>query len=135
MFMKRMLACDTSKEKGSQSFSELGRTLFRCSYRMQVGTFFDFYKVLKKELIRVCGYDMNRVYSPNGRIHPSVRLACAIRLFAGGDPIDMCIYCISKTEVHVSFEYVIDAVNNCSDLKLQFPSSHTYQCAIVDSFN
>ena len=65
---------------------------------------------------------------PNGRIHPTVRLACFIRICAGGDPLDLIlIYDISKTEVHDSLNYVIDAVNETDALKIIFPDTFEKQ--------
>ena len=49
---------------------------------------------------------------PNGIISTSVRLACAIRYFAGGSPYDlMGKYGISHTEVLASIWYVVEATN------------------------
>ena len=72
---------------------------------------------------------------PNGRIHPIVRLACFIRICAGGDPLDLIsTYGISKAEVHHSLSYVIDAINETDALKIQFPDTYEKQQEIADGF-
>ena len=117
-------------------FNELGRKAFRRAYRMHLESFYDLYKKIKKQLWIECKYDTERKYAPNGRIHPTVRLACALRMFAGGETVDIaCTYGLSKTEVHDSFDYVIAAVNSHPDLKIEFPSSHEEQHKIAEGFH
>ena len=80
-------------------------------------------------------YNSSRLYAPNGRIHPTIRLACALRFFAGGDPLDiMTSYGISKTEVHNSIDYIIQAVNDCGDMDILFPTDHEEQKKIAEGF-
>ena len=48
----------------------------------------------------------------NGLIAGSVRLACALRYFAGGDPSDIgAVYVIGNTDVYNSVWIVVDFVN------------------------
>jgi hypothetical protein len=48
----------------------------------------------------------------NGPIDTSVRLACALRYFAGGSAYDIaCSYGIAYSEVHNSVWFVVEAVN------------------------
>ena len=50
-----------------------------------------------------------------------MRLAVALRYFAGGDPLDlMLIYCISKRMVYYCIWQVVDALNNHLD-NIHFP--------------
>ena len=109
--------------------------MFRHAYRMHIETFYALYKCIKEELIICCKYDGERSFAPNGRIHLTVRLDVALRLFSGGDPLDIaCLYGISKTEVHNSLEHVCDAVNKTDSLKIVFPSSHLAQQEIAQGF-
>ena len=78
---------------------------------------------------------LTRQYAPNGRIHPTVRLACALRIFAGGEAIDVaCTYGISRTEVHDSVDYVRNSINSHPDFEIKFPSCHDEQRDIADGF-
>ena len=116
-------------------FDELGRKAFRRAYRMHLEAFCDLYLKIKKQQWIECKYNNERKHATNGRIHPTIRLACVLRLFAGGEPIDIaCTYGISKTEVHDSFDYVIAAVNSHPALKIEFPSSHEQQHKIAKGF-
>ena len=118
-----------------QVFNELGRKMFRRAYRMHIETFFALYQKIKRMLHRVMAYNSSRLYAPNGRIHPTIRLACALRFFAGGDPLDiMTSYGISKTEVHNSIDYIIQAVNDCGDMDILFPTDHEEQKKIAEGF-
>ena len=65
---------------------------------------------------------------PNGHISPDVRLACAIRWFAGGSPYDLLTtFGISHTEGINSYWYVIDAVNRHPKFTIKYPEDHTAQ--------
>lgn len=53
---------------------------------------------------------------PNGRIHSEVRLACALRYFAGGSLYDITsTYGISNTEAMNSVWYVVEATNQMKE--------------------
>jgi hypothetical protein len=119
-------------------FNELGRKMFRRAYRMHIEAFWELYKKIKPHLWAACGYTPKPVrerYVPNGRIHPTVRLAVAIRMFAGAEAVDMgCTYGISRTESHDSLDYVIDSINKEKKLKIEFPTSHDEQRKIASGF-
>lgn len=118
-----------------QIYNELGRNMFRRAYRMHIETFWELYKKIKSDLWIACKYNSSRTNVPNGRIHPTVRLACALRMFAGGEAVDIaCIYGISKTEVHDSLTYVVEVVNKNEGLKIKFPSDHNDQKEIAEGF-
>jgi len=119
-----------------QVYNEIGRTMFRRSYRMHIETFYKLYEIIKPSLTKICGYTYPlKTNVPNGRIHPTVRLACFIRICAGGDPLDLIlIYGISKTAVHDSLNYVIDAVNETDALKIIFPDTFEKQRKIAEGF-
>ena len=115
--------------------NELGRNLFRRAYRMHIETLFDLYQAIKSNLFLVLKYKTDRKSAPNGRIHPSVRLASALRIFAGGEAPDICsTFGISKTVVHDSVSQVTEAVNMTENLAIKFPSDHTEQKAIAQGF-
>jgi hypothetical protein len=72
---------------------------------------------------------------PNGVIATTVRLACAIRYFAGGSPYDlMGKYGISHSEVLASVWYVVEAVNSLRELFIQYPSGKEEQQRIANGF-
>ena len=97
---------------------------------MHLEFFYDLYKKIKKQLWIECKYNNKRKHAPNGCMYPIVRLACALRMFAGGECVDIaCTYGLSKTEVYDSFDYVIAAVNSHPDLKIE--ESISNQCVIT----
>ena len=60
----------------------------------------------------------------NERITTSVRLACALRYFAGGSAYDlMGTYGISHTDIMDSVWHVVEAVNNYPQFRITYPSS------------
>jgi hypothetical protein len=69
----------------------------------------------------------------NGSILPSVRVACALRYFAGGSPYDVVIvFGVAVSEVFESAWEV--AVNKVSAFDIQFPTSHEKQHEISQGF-
>ncbi|KAL3792389.1 hypothetical protein ACHAWO_010081 [Cyclotella atomus] len=71
---------------------------------------------------------------PNGKIHTSVRLACALRYFAGGSLYDIIsTYGISHTEQFDSVWYVdvVDAVNKTKEFDIKYPECHEEQKKIT----
>ena len=72
---------------------------------------------------------------PNGRVHPSIILGIAIRMFAGADPLDLITsFGVSKTIVHDSVDHVINAVCMSKSLKIAFPREHQEQLRIAKEF-
>ena len=71
----------------------------------------------------------------NGPITTCVRLACAIRFFAGGSPYDiMGKYGISHSEVMESVWYVVVAVNTVEEFAIEYPESADEQERIAQEF-
>ncbi len=71
----------------------------------------------------------------NGPITTSVRLACAIRFFAGGSLYDIMGKCgISHSEVMESVWYVVDAVNTVEEFTIEYPGSAEKQEEIAQEF-
>ena len=74
-------------------------------------------------------------YCPNGPISPDVRLACAIRWFAGGSTYDiMTTYGISHTDTINSYWYVVDAINQNPRFAIAYPDGHEKQRSIAAGF-
>ena len=68
---------------------------------------------------------MSARYVPNGRISPDVRLACAIRWFAGGSAYDiMTTYGIGHSDTINSCWYVLDAINRQPSFDIAYPADH-----------
>ena len=77
----------------------------------------------------------SRNYLQNGRILPEVRLACALRWFAGGSVYDiMTSYGMSHTDVLNSCWYVVDAINTHPSFTIAYPHDHDVQHSIAEGF-
>ena len=73
---------------------------------------------------------------PNGKISTSVRLACALRYFAGGSSYDiMAKYGVSHSEVMNSVWYVVEASNQMKDWYITYPENHEDQLRISKEFH
>ena len=70
-------------------YNEVGEHYFRRAYRMTVATFMHLATILRPYISAASGKSGTPRYSPNGPISPDVRLACAIRWFAGGSFYDI----------------------------------------------
>lgn len=133
----------------------LGDLYFRRAYRMTYETFWTLHDELKdgiknafneaaKIRMRLMrrhrrltrrGNNKNPIPPPppNGKIDTSVRLACAIRYFAGGSPYDIItIFGISHSEMFNSVWYVVDAINKKKKFDIKYPESHHDQQKIAD---
>ncbi len=72
---------------------------------------------------------------PNGPIATSVRLACALRYFAGGSPYDIMVrYGISHTDIFICVWCVVDAINRLAEFCILFPQAHDKQMEIAEGF-
>ena len=106
-------------------YMEVGPNMFRRAFSMSFPTFLSFYKAIKDDLFIILRHNPKSRRGPNGRIHPTIIVACILRLFARGDPLDIVLaFGVSKTVVHNSVDVVILAVCRCKTHQLQFPSSH-----------
>ena len=128
-----------------QVYSGMGDFIFRRAYRMKYQSFQKLTDKLHAHINtsatarRKC--DVNDPKSrlkppcPNGPITTSVRVACALRYFAGGSPYDlMAVYAISLTEVMNSVWYVVQAINDNPDFIISYPTSHDKQREIAEGF-
>ena len=120
----------------TQVFRELGPTYFRRSFRMSWLNYRKLFNTIKNDLYTELNSPKeDRNYAPNGPISLTVRLAAAIRFWAGGDPYDISVmFGISHTDVFKSVNTACEAINKCDELKIVFPSSHNEQRKIVEGF-
>ena len=105
---------DVVPDVRSKTFTEnLAMCTSERAYGMKYTTFKCLANELRQSILDVSGQknEGRSRYVPNGRISPDVRLACAIRWFAGGSPYDtMTTFGISHTTFN-SFWYVVAALN------------------------
>ena len=72
-------------------------------------------------------------YMRNGRITTEIRLACALRYFAGGSYLDITLsHGIGKTDLYRSIWAVIHATNACTTLQFSFLTTSA-QCESIAS--
>lgn len=102
---------------------------------MKYSTFKRLANELRKYIEDATGQIGRPRYAPNGPISPDVRLACALRWFAGGSVYDiMSTYGIGHTDTLNSCWYVVDAVNRHPRFKISYPEDHTKQLSIAQGF-
>ena len=107
-------------------FAEYGAYYTRRAYRMDSDTFWHLHKLLQPS---------KRGRAPNCDIPSELKLSLAIRYFAGGDPYDLMIsHGVSLSSVYNSVWQVVDAVNACEDLVIEFPTDHEAQKDIAEGF-
>ncbi len=126
----------------------MGEKYFRRAYRMHYESFWRLHEKLEDGIesarLKSRGYEKkggraggNYSLPPvkNGPITTSVRLACAIRFFAGGSPYDiMGKYEVSYSEVMESVWYVVEAVNTFDEFAIEYPESADEQDKIAQEF-
>ena len=87
-------------------------------------------------ILAACGKKGNPRNYRNGPISPDVRLACAIRWFAGGSAYDiMTTYGISHTDTINSYWYVVDVINKHPAFVIGHPTDHDKQRSIAAEFS
>jgi hypothetical protein len=118
-------------------YRELGDAYFRRAYRMSYFTFKRLATLLRPGIVLASGKkESSRNHLHNGPILPEVRLACALRWFAGGSIYDiMTTFGVSHTDAIDSCWYVVDAVNTHPSLKIVYPDDHEVQHAIARGFS
>lgn len=131
-----------------QVYRELGPRNFRRAYRMSWSVFWllaealkDGIKVavrqlqLKKDNNNLPESPLHQPSAPNGIIHFSVRLAVALRYFAGGAMFDLAsLYGISISSADESVKAVIEAINNNQSFDIIFPTDHDEQIQIAEGY-
>ena len=132
----------------SDQYIAMGPQYFRRAYRMAYESFQRLHELLEDGIERARlnqrGYEVKGGREggsylpppiPNGKIERSVRLACALRYFAGGSPYDiMGKYFISYSEVLESVWYVVQAVNELQIFDIKYPESAEEQRKIARQF-
>ena len=121
----------------------LGPTYFRRAYRMSYQSFWILHSKLKQGILDAIEKTKTNgpkrhdraPPTPNGPISTSVRLACALRYFAGGSPYDISVkYGIAYTSMMSCVWIVVDAVNAHKEFFISYPESHEAQQLIADGF-
>ena len=118
-------------------FHRLGPALFKRAYRMTEASFWRLYKIILPHIPKkkTQSKKRKRGSTPNGDIPWSSRLSIALRMFAGGDPLDILqVHGVSYTEVYYSFWNIIDAINACPQLRIKFPNEYDKQKEIAAGF-
>ena len=105
-------------------YRNLGSSYFRRAYNMTYESFCHLHhkrspgikaaaRVLRKYQLRGLQSSISKPPPvPNGPIPSSIRLACALRYFAGGSPYDlMSVYGVSHTIILDSVWCVVEAIN------------------------
>jgi hypothetical protein len=129
----------------SDVYQCLGDNYFRRAYRMSYDSFWVLHSKIENEIKneienrrRKAGGSFDPRHAPpvpNGPISTSVRLAVAIRYFAGGSPYVLCsVYGNSHSSVQESVWIVVDAINSHKDMDIVYPSSHEEQQKIATGF-
>lgn len=140
--------------------NEIGDVMFRRAYRMSYSSFLELHNLLEPALIAIHKELMEKASStrrertqrtrrhrvgglltqwkrsvPNGVIHTTVRLAIAIRFFAGGCIYDIApLYGVSRSAAFDSVWMVVEAVHRTQALKIVFPESHDEQRQLAREF-
>lgn len=111
---------------------ELG-VLTRRYFRMSKQNFWALHSQLEPELQHTSGQTDRNL--PNGTITTVVRLAAALRYFAGGSALDIAlVFGISHADAFNSVWIVVDAIHNTKDLDIKYPESHSKQHKIAHGF-
>ena len=135
----RLDTCTIPRERKTvmKIYRELGPTYFKRSYRMSYREFQKLYFTMKPYLTftRTMNTNEKKSNPPNGYIHDSIALACALRFFAGGDPYDLQqVFGISHSSVFTCIDSVIESINLVPGFVIQYPSDHCQQRRIAEEF-
>jgi hypothetical protein len=133
---RRQHASTPSKRKRQRRsvqdiYEMLGPYYFRRAFRMSYQAFWRLASLIlpfmnKRNLAKA---------HVNGPILPSVRLASALRYFAGGVSYDIATsFGIANCEVLESVWEVVDAIHAVPSLTIQYPESHDKQHQIANAF-
>jgi hypothetical protein len=137
-------------------YQELGDYLFRRTYRMTYTSFQELHRLLEPQLLMIhqrCLADRTRLrkekrltikrnhvttwkrFVPNGTISTSVRLAIALRYFAGGSIYDLApLFGVGRTEAFQSVWMVVESIHLTNHFDLVFPRDHDSQRVLAGQF-
>lgn len=134
----------------SQVHALQGEYYFRRAHRMSSYSFWKLFRMLEKNIDEAILRKRQLVQRgtkktsrngnphpkpPNGRIPSSVRLALALRYFAGGAIDDLApLYEVCPTEVKYSIWYVVEAVGRHPAFAIEYPDDHEQQHQIARGF-
>ena len=114
------------KDLEKDVFEPLGDYMLRRAYRMDKDTFYVLHEILEPHLQDHFFPAKGGKRDPKKNsylIKTEIRLAVAIRYFAGGSPLDiMLIHGVSFYSVFSSVWGVVDCVNKCTELDFNFPT-------------
>jgi hypothetical protein len=129
-------------------FDCLGPIYFRRAYRMSYESFWRLHSLLEAKIddvaAKIRGYSPREAHGENwsappihnGPISSSARLGIALRYFAGGSAYDvMAKFGVSHTSIFESVWIVVEAVNECSSMKIEYPSDVAVQKRIAKGFH
>ena len=75
-------------------------------------------------------------FVPNGKIRTSVRLAIALRYFAGGSLYDLApLYGVGRSDAFHSVWMVVEAIHRTKAFNIVFPQNHESQIALAQQFS
>ncbi len=141
-------AFERTRQSVHDVYYQQGDYYFRRAHRMSFQSFWQLYQLLKDGIEMAHSRDKaarrkpqrgkprNRSpHVPNGRIHTSVRLAVALRYFAGGSFYDLApLYGVGTTDATNSVWYVVEAINRHPLFAINYPSDHEIQREIASQF-
>ena len=114
---------------------ELGPIYFRRAYRMSKKSFHILLTTIHAYLRASLLHPQETTNAPNGRIPLATHLAIAIRYFAGGEAYDLqTTFGVSHSQIFVSVDAVMDAVNSCPSISIDFPTCYDEQRKLARSF-
>ena len=120
-------------------FRQLGPYYVWRSHRMTEDSFWNLHRLLRPFLIqpnpnRGQRRKKHKNGAHNGLVLSCMRLSMALRVFAGGDPLDIAlVHGVSVRVVHYSVARVVNAINACPSLNINFPT-HQQQLQIANEF-
>ena len=124
-----------NRGKIREIIDEYGPFLFKRAFRMHEPSFWKLLDLIEPKLGKKGSGKRKFGKTPNGTIPNSLRLAIAIRYFAGGDPLDLAIvYHVTPCLVYQCVWEVVDAINQTKELDITFPSTYKEQEAVANEF-
>ena len=137
-------------------YQEIGDVLFRRAYRMSYTSFQELHRLLKPELLNIHKQYQEQLtarrrkrktpprnthaknwerFVPNGKIASTVRVAIALRYFAGGSLYDMApLYGVGRTDAVRSVWMVVEAIHHTNSFDIVFPRVHGAQRSMARQF-
>ena len=124
---------------GSRGITACGRRKSFDELAHEYGGYFDrAYRMSRRAFDKL--YGMLSIPSssrgPNGGIDGRIKLSCALRYMAGGDPLDIMIsHSLSHSVIFECIWHAVDAINTCNGLDtLSYPGCHHRQREIARGF-